>query len=68
MKTQAMTTAMPNMINGMDRDAAMATINAIKADQSLARFQFRARNRWIDGGENRSTIKDFLRWSRGHLA
>ena len=60
MKTQAMTTAMPNMINGMDRDAAMATINAIKADQSLARFQFRARNRWIDGGENRSTIKDFF--------
>jgi len=25
----------------------------------LARFQFRARNTWVNGGENRSTIRDF---------
>jgi uncharacterized OsmC-like protein len=25
----------------------------------LAKFQFRARNHWISGGENRSTIRDF---------
>jgi uncharacterized OsmC-like protein len=35
------------------------TIDAIKSDKSLARFQFRARNQWISGGENRSTIRDF---------
>ena len=40
-------------------DGTASTIAAIAADPSLARFQFRARNRWIDGGENRSTIKDF---------
>lgn len=48
-----------NIVNGLDMDAAVATINALKADPSLARFQFRARNRWIGGGENRSTIRDF---------
>jgi uncharacterized OsmC-like protein len=48
----------PHM-NGLDVRAAFDTIDAIKADKSLARFQFRARNRWISGGENRSTIRDF---------
>lgn len=45
--------------NGLDVQAAMDTIEAIKADPSLGRFQFRARNRWISGGENRSTVRDF---------
>lgn len=46
-------------LNGLDIDAAMETIEAIKSDPAIAKFQFRARNRWINGGENRSTIKDF---------
>jgi uncharacterized OsmC-like protein len=49
----------PVLVNGLDMGAALATIEAIKADPGLARFQFRARNRWIGGGENRSTIRDF---------
>ena len=49
----------PARLNGLDINAAMATIAALKADPSLARFQFRARNRWINGGENRSVIRDF---------
>ena len=48
-----------NTLNGMDVDQAMATIRAISDDPEIARFRFRARNRWITGGENRSTIKDF---------
>jgi uncharacterized OsmC-like protein len=35
------------------------TVGALRANPTLATFQFRARNRWISGGENRSTIKDF---------
>jgi uncharacterized OsmC-like protein len=35
------------------------TVGALTANPTLARFEFRARNRWIAGGENRSTIKDF---------
>lgn len=50
----------PRMIvNGLDMQAAASTVAAIAAEPALARFQFRARNRWIDGGENRSTIRDF---------
>lgn len=49
----------PTFINGLNVQAAVDTIDAIKADPELARFQFRARNTWITGGENRSTIRDF---------
>jgi uncharacterized OsmC-like protein len=35
------------------------TVQALEANPILARFEFRARNRWVSGGENRSTIKDF---------
>lgn len=31
---------------------------AIKQTPGSAKFRFRARNQWIDGGHNRSTIKD----------
>ncbi len=48
-----------NTMNGLDVTAAQDTIEALKADTSLAKFQFRARNRWIDGGENRSTVRGF---------
>lgn len=51
--------ATPKLLNGLDVDAAMATIRAIQDDPDIAQFKFRATNRWIDGGENRSTIKDF---------
>jgi uncharacterized OsmC-like protein len=46
-------------LNGLDVQAALQTIDAIKADPGLAKFQFRARNTWIDGGVNRSSIRDF---------
>lgn len=46
-------------INGLNVEAAQATIAALKADRSLAKFQFRAHNTWISGGENRSTIQEF---------
>lgn len=46
-------------MNGLDTAAMTATVQALQADPGLARFQFRATNRWIDGGENRSRIKDF---------
>lgn len=46
-------------LNGLDLEQMTATVQAIKDDTDLARFQFRARNRWIDGGVNRSTIQDF---------
>lgn len=46
-------------LNGLDTEHMAETVGALKANPSLARFEFRVRNRWISGGENRSTIKDF---------
>ena len=46
-------------LNGLDTQRMFETLGAIQADPSLAQFQFRARNRWISGGANQSTIKDF---------
>ena len=45
--------------NGVDTDQLFGTLDLIKAQPELARFQFRVRNRWIDGSHNRSTIKGF---------
>jgi uncharacterized OsmC-like protein len=45
--------------NGVDTEKMFATLDLIKAQPELARFQFRATNRWIDGAHNRSTIQDF---------
>jgi len=46
-------------LNGLDTEQMFDTIGAIQGTPEIARFQFRARNRWISGGENRSTIQDF---------
>ena len=53
-----MSTTTPATRNGVDTDQLFGTLDAIKADPALARFQFRARNRWIDGAHNRTTIQD----------
>lgn len=49
----------PTYLNGLNVQVAFETIDAIKANPALARFQFRARNTWVNGGENHSTIRDF---------
>jgi uncharacterized OsmC-like protein len=45
--------------NGVDTEKMFATLDLITEQPELAKFQFRASNRWIDGAHNRSTIKDF---------
>jgi len=49
-----------NITNGVDVGTVMSAIEAIEGDSSLARWQIRARNNWVDGALNRSRIKDFL--------
>jgi uncharacterized OsmC-like protein len=51
-------TATPT-INGVDVNRLSATVGAIQGMPTLGRFQFRAENRWLDGGHNRSVIKSF---------
>jgi len=49
----------PGFLNGLNMDQLIQTVDAVKQDPSLGHFEFRAKNQWINGGENRSTIKDF---------
>lgn len=51
--------AVSTKLNGVDVSRLFETIGAIKETPHLADFKFRLRNRWIDGGLNRSTIKNF---------
>jgi len=46
-------------INGVNVDQLFSTISAIKENPGLAKFKFRANNQWINGGRNRTNIKDF---------
>lgn len=46
-------------VNGVAVDQLVQTIEAIQAKPELGRFQFRSRNRWIDGTQNRSWIDGF---------
>jgi uncharacterized OsmC-like protein len=52
-----MTTKQP--LNGVNVEQLMQTINAITADPTLAKFEFRARNQWLNGGHNRTMIQGF---------
>jgi uncharacterized OsmC-like protein len=45
--------------NGVDTQQLFGTLDLVKQQPELARFQFRATNRWIVGAHNRTTIKDF---------
>jgi len=48
-----------NMKNGVNVDQLVTTIEHIQAQPELAKFKFRAKNDWIDGGHCVSNIKSF---------
>jgi uncharacterized OsmC-like protein len=53
-------TTMENPIrNGVDTATLFATLDAVKATPEIAKFQFRATNRWVSGTHNQSTIHGF---------
>ena len=54
-----MSTVSDTIRNGVDTEKMFATLDLIKEQPELARFQFRATNRWVDGAHNRSTIQGF---------
>jgi len=45
--------------NGLNLEQMGQTVEVLKQDPALAQFEFRARNQWINGGENRSSIQGF---------
>jgi uncharacterized OsmC-like protein len=54
-----MTTTDNPVRNGVDTATLFATLDAVKANPDIAKFQFRATNRWVSGTHNQSTIHGF---------
>lgn len=59
MNAVAQKTQEPATMNGVDVAALFATIDAVKKDPAIAEFRFRARNRWLGGDANRTTVSGF---------
>jgi uncharacterized OsmC-like protein len=57
------TTSPSPIRNGIDTAQVYGTLDVLKAQPEAARFEFRVRNRWIDGTHSRSTIHGF--WGAG---
>ena len=45
--------------NGVDTATLFATLDAVKGNNDIAKFQFRASNKWISGTHSQGTIKGF---------
>ena len=45
--------------NGVDVETLFATLDAVRDQPTLARFQFRSRHEWVSGTHNRGTISGF---------
>jgi uncharacterized OsmC-like protein len=50
---------MSTIVNGVNVDQLVETVNAIKAEPSLARFRFRAETEWVNGGHSQTRIQSF---------
>ena len=58
MRVEAIATT-TKIVNGVDVTALVGTIGAIKGNAEIAKFTFRAKNMWMGGDKNRTTIKEF---------
>lgn len=50
---------MANNVNGVNVEQLVQTVNLIKDKPEIAKFTFRAKNEWINGGHSKTTIKGF---------
>ncbi len=55
------------ILNGVNVDGLSQTIDVIKEDPSIAKFNFRAKNQWVNGGENRTTVNDYYGAGKTHV-
>jgi uncharacterized OsmC-like protein len=46
--------------NGVDVPRLFATLDAVKGQNEIAKFQFRATNSWVNGTHNRSQLSGFF--------
>ena len=46
-------------LNGVDTPTLFATLDAVRGQNDIAKFQFRASNEWVSGTHSRSQYSDF---------
>ncbi len=51
--------AKQKIINGVNVEQLLSTIDTIRDKPEIAKFKFRATNKWVNGGHNRTASKDF---------
>lgn len=49
----------PKNVNGVDTDQLFENIERLKKQPDLANFKFHLKNKWVNGGHNRSNISEF---------
>jgi uncharacterized OsmC-like protein len=54
-----MATQVQTRVNGVNVDQLVGTINLIKENPGLARFTFRSKTEWVNGGHSRTQIQSF---------
>jgi uncharacterized OsmC-like protein len=59
MTTQNQVQTTNTEINGVNVDHVMNLIGGIEEDNERSKFQFRLDNKWVDGGQNRSSIQGY---------
>ncbi|WP_424359982.1 OsmC family protein [Methanocella sp. MCL-LM] len=47
-------------VNGINVTRLFSTVDTIKKDPGIAKFRFRATNRWVNGTHNQASVKDFF--------
>ena len=47
------------IVNGVNVDNLFKTVVAVKGNPTIAKFNFRAKNKWINGGNNKTTVNEF---------
>lgn len=53
-------------VNGVNVEELFGTIDAVKKAPVIAKFKFRASNKWMGGGHNRTTIKNYYGTQQEH--
>jgi len=48
-----------NLLNGVNVDQLLGTIDAVKNNADIAQFKFRSKTKWINGGHCQTEIKSF---------
>ena len=61
-----MTQTTEKIVNGINVAQLFETIDNVKQNKEIAKFNFRAQNKWVNGTENQTTVNDFYGACKTH--